>query len=812
MTLNKLYLLFSLTIFFLSFAQIPTRSEHFEMAPPKPPSPLSEIGGENIFSSDKTKKGLKINNQVVLKPIYDEISIIHNYPKKLIQVKNDNKLGIFDLKGENLIPIHFTEIKNEGLNIFVAKKDKNISIFDLEKKKIIFSGNYSKLVSYNQNSALVEDNSGTQFIVFDDGKKIKNDFEAIDFYPNTIVVKKNNRYGFLNSKQNPIYDYDQLIIPNLSGAKSGNSIRYSMPVKVFVAMKNKLYGIVDISGKTILPFEYTNITTDQKIEGLKLEKDKKIGQFFNENKILKAEYNSIYRDGLSDYLTLGKDGKYGVVDYETLKIIVPIISEEHIIRMHNGYKIRQNRKYGWYDREGNQILEPIYDNINDFYSSEYLLGIQKQDKKGIFDLRKKQVLVQPEFDEITDYYNGFLVGVNENEVDNRIVSREFTLMDLNGKKLLDRKFSSFGKSPLEKSKIIFAKKNDVYSIINSKGIISLDNISDYEYIYDSDNLISPQPQNYNAILALKNTKNKFAIYDEVLEKQKSDFIYDEIKQKFENENTYIIVSKNKKYGIIDQDNKVILNFVYDELSFDLLQKFNKDAQTVVAKKNGKYGLVDFNGKEIIPFIYTKLERISGLELFKAKTGKSYILINSENKILNSGPFDDIGKFEDGKALTFLAGKSKEIDKNGKFTGFEGDFSMHEGFKTFDELKFAFLKMLDSKTDQEVRDFAKKIAPSPHLIYYLNQSSLKNRMPYLDDESIVNQYYYELLDLKNNGRDRDYVKEKLSQVKDYTFYSDSKITTYRDGTQDYGDRIAEKYLRNSFKLNGFWISNRFLYER
>lgn len=452
------------------------------------------------------------------------------------------------------------------------------------------------------------------------------------------------------------------------------------------------------------------------------------------------------------------------------------------------------------------------DQIGEYYDSEHLLGIQKQNKKGIFDLRKKQVLVPAEFNEITDYYSGFLVGITENEVDRRIVSREFTLMDLNGKKLLDIKFSSLEKSPQKKSKIIFAKKNEKYSILSSKGTVSLDNISDYNYIYDQNNLIKPNPQNYNALLSLKNAQNKFAIYDEMLEKLKSDFLYDEIKQKFENENTYLIVSKNKKFGVIDQDNKVILSFLYDDLSFNLLNDYKINSQTVIAKKNGKYGLVDFSGKELIPFSYTNLERISGDNLFKAKTGKNYILINSENKILNNGPFDDISQFENGKALTFYAQKAKEIDKNGKFTAFEGSFSPHEGFKTFDDLKFGFLKMLDSKTDQEVKDFAKKIAPSPHLLHFLKQSAFKKRTEYLDYESVVNTYYQELLEFKNNKFKNQYVKEKLSEVRDYNIYNESLLTTCRDGTQDYGAPMAEKYLRNSFKLNGYWISSRFLYDR
>lgn len=810
MNSKKIYLLLAAALFSEVSAQIPTSREYYEVVPNKPPDPVYKLNGEYTFSADKKKKGLKIKEKVILEPVYDEISIYHSYPEKILKVKKDNKYGFFSLNGQNLIPVNFENIESSDNRFFVAKKEKNISIFDLEKKKTVISGNYSNLIIYNQKSALVEDESGAQIIVFEGGKKIKNDFESLEFYPNVLVVKKNGKQAILTEKGNPNYEFDQLFFPSLKGSKLGNHVKYSLMIKDFVAVKNKMYGLVDITGKTKLPFEYNNISRDERIEGFRLEKNKKIGQYFDENKILKTEYTTIYRDGLSDYLTLGKDGKFSVVNYATLKTIIPFIADEHMIRMGNGYTVTQNRKSGWYDREGNQILPPEYDEISNYYDADQLLRLVKNGKKGIYDLRKKQNIVPTEFDEITDYFTGFLVGINENRVNNQTTTREYTLMDLNGKKLLNEKFNSFEKSPVKNSQVLFAEKKDGYSILTSKGAVSLENITSYDYIFDENQLISPDSQNENALIAVKNKQNKWAIYDEKQEKLKSDFSYDEIKQKFENENTYLIVSKNKKYGIIDQNNKTIVNFNYDHLSFDLLNTYKDDKQTVVAKKNGKYGLIDFSGKEVIPFSYADLQRISGDDLFKAKLGKNYILINSQNTVLNKGPFDDISNFEDEKALSFSGQKVREIDSKGQFAKFEDQFSIHQGFKTFDEMKYGFLKMLDSKTDAEVKEYARKIAPSPHLIYFLRESSFKNRVAYLDSESIVNVYYSELLNLKNNNRNRTYLHEKLSSVKDFTGYNDGMTTSYRTGIQDYGDSIAEKFLRNSFKINGYWISSRFLY--
>lgn len=56
-------------------------------------------------------------------------------------------------------------------------------------------------------------------------------------------------------------------------------------------------------------------------------------------------------------------------------------------------------------------------------------------------------------------------------------------------------------------------------------------------------------------------------------------------------------SKNKKWGFIDENGKLVIPLIYDEADY-----FTKNGLSAV-KRNGKSGFINQQGKEIIPVIY-----------------------------------------------------------------------------------------------------------------------------------------------------------------------------------------------------------------
>lgn len=78
-------------------------------------------------------------------------------------------------------------------------------------------------------------------------------------------------------------------------------------------------------------------------------------------------------------------------------------------------------------------------------------------------------------------------------------------------------------------------------------------------------------------------------------------------------NDYIIVTKDTKDGVININDDVVVNLIYNQIGYfknDLLVGYNSNS--IVANKNGKYGIISFKDGSIIEeFIYeeTQIEEV-----------------------------------------------------------------------------------------------------------------------------------------------------------------------------------------------------------
>jgi hypothetical protein len=282
---------------------------------------------------------------------------------------------------------------------------------------------------------------------------------------------------------------------------------------------------------------------------------------------------------------------------------------------------------------------------------------------------------------------------------------------------------------------------------------------------------------------------------------------------------YYSVRSGKKHGLVDEVNRQVIPIQYDAISVDLAYPGSDLSHTVVVAKKNKYGAVNLENQVLIPFQYDDLQRISSTELYKAKVGKTYQIINSKNEVISKGPFEEVANFEGQrgrlKALTFYNGKMRVIDEKGKFQIQESDMLPHNGYKTFDELKSAFIQALDSKDETLLKAFAEKIAPSKHILVYLRENPFtKKPLEYIQIDQIKEKYYQDLLKFKiahwKQSGAYTYDTSSLTTVTDYTLNEDGFVTNRRTSDHAFGDsRFMEKLLRNAYKVNGYWISSYFM---
>ena len=152
---------------------------------------------------------------------------------------------------------------------------------------------------------------------------------------------------------------------------------------------------------------------------------------------------------------------------------------------------------------------------------------------------------------------------------------------------------------------------------------------------------------------------------------------------------YVVIRKNGKYGVIDNNNKCVIECKYDSVrpfkegraavligfdwsfineygetianGFEEVEDFSEGFAAV--KKNGKWGYINTYGKTIIPYRFSKADSFSdGLAAVAFKTKYGYI--DKHNKTIIPFKYEKAFSFEEGVAEVRNQDGSGTISKDG----------------------------------------------------------------------------------------------------------------------------------------------------
>jgi hypothetical protein len=823
MSMKKLFTLILIVINFLfAFSQVPAQSvkgdtDDFYLTIEDAPD--SDNANPAIFT-DNNKYGIKQGNTIIVKPIYDYIDFSENDFK----VKSNNKFGIINKKGEFLLETKYDSIGN-GIQSYIVKlnnkygtvTDKGIPLLPIKYSKIIYSNNASK-------TALVRDEKKELKLILDN--TVSNySFDNIYLYKNSAIISKDSKKGLIVGGKlilEPIYDNistdGKKLNENDYIKKLLDKNKYfinSVPQDIFITEIGPKKGLIE-NGSRIYDDEMDKIYNDYLRGIIIVEKDKKKGAYLPRTKQkIDIAYDAINCDG-TRFIELKKGSISGMVDYKLNQILPLEYDDIQVMGMQSEFKIIKNKKQGWASAKGEILIPAMYDEIDDFNmflsdadSFKNLFKVKNNDLTGVINLSNKEII--PIAFEYIFERKSFICGKTKDG--------KCGLYKKDGSVILKPEYNFIFESDNEKSKLLFAQKGTTYSIINMDGKTIYDNsIKKYGYILNEDNLVCPFFDTQKSFLLLQDIKNNYGVYDEINQRQSLPQIYNKIKQKLTVEtNTYFIVSKNNKFGIVDDKNTTLVPFLYDDLSFDLANPYPSKEIILPAKKNGKWGLISLKNKVLVDFGCQFIAKIDDSKnIFKAKIKNKYKIIDENGKALCLDTFDDVANFEGNETLTFDKNIMRVINNKGVYTGVKKEMNIHDGYKTFDELKFALVEALDNPKNDQLIAFCTKIAPSKHILYYLTTNIFDRKsLQYTPNQDIIaKEYYKKLLEFKL-GRwndDRFYNKASLKLVNDYTYIDNNGIVTNsRTSDHAYGDtRLMEKIIRNAVKVNGYWISSYFMY--
>lgn len=380
----------------------------------------------------------------------------------------------------------------------------------------------------------------------------------VDYTNNTYKTKA------LNSKNKEIFtDYEN--IEPIANYDSKNTISYEQnAIKV---QKDGKYGMIDINGKEILPCEYDELYS------------------------LKNTDNSII---------VVKDGKKGLVDSTGKKIIDPQYKE--IRGLGTDYKlgyvvITEDDTYGIVDCNNQPVLETKYQDIKSLAEN----GIYAVKENDAWELVKKNGEIQLDtgLEEVQD-----ILGIKKGNVIVKNANNKVGVISTAGETILNMVYDDV-KSAFQDTFIIM--QNDKYGVAKKGDELVLNPTYTTMNYVDTADIIEASEDGITSNLLDANLETKLTGivlevntskgYIKIRQDNEDKYYNFKFEEKSERDinagNTLFLDKKDNKYGYLDKNGKVVVDYIYDDA-----EEQNAYGYAAV-QKDGKWGAINEKGEEIV---------------------------------------------------------------------------------------------------------------------------------------------------------------------------------------------------------------------
>ena len=362
---------------------------------------------------------------------------------------------------------------------------------------------------------------------------------------------------------------------------------------------------------------------------------------------------SNYNTEINEYETkvLNDKKEQVITGYQNVQAIPTETTADGIPFEKTVLKYKKDGKYGLMNLEGNEITEPIYDNISAVTYKEGMFLVEQDSKLGVINLNGV-VVVDVEYDNITvdNYYNvdtkyqktGFIVSkIGDN-------GYRYGYINYKGDTLLETEYT-------EVSRITdIDDDNNIYLIAYKDGqagvIKNKKQILDHEYegiIYNATNDVFTIQRNGKYGVTDRNGKIK-------IEPQYSKLIwggvYINVEQDGQNKvldvngnevtdgyvsrtptsdgNYSIVYGEDDIYKIIDNNGNVIIDKDYTYIE-------ELDNNYYIVASSQKNGIIDLTGKSVIDLKYSSIFQLDDTELLQANIAETNTvsLINKDMQVI-----------------------------------------------------------------------------------------------------------------------------------------------------------------------------------
>lgn len=328
---------------------------------------------------------------------YDELNYISRRQQHYISIEQSGKFGILNTKGAIILEAEYDEILSDGFRYKVKKGDK-WGLKDGKGKELIPTC-FDK----------IEDQDYVEYTRVKIGKKwsvfnwIKDDpcafaqkYDDIDYFDRFFVVREAGKFGLLNLAGKEILPFEYEFM-------SPFFLRYLNSILVG---KDKKVGVLRIDSleavHTEVPIEYSDVWVEENTFKIKVRLNDKIDYYFNDQTLFELEYNNVQYYPEINRVMVKKNGKWGMVSIDNEPIIPIAYSKIHVMNPKQ-FMAQKGTKWGLLNERGQEIIPVIYDEF-DYRRKKNFFFVRKGGKWGIVSTTKG-IILPPKYDDMVTLAN-----------------------------------------------------------------------------------------------------------------------------------------------------------------------------------------------------------------------------------------------------------------------------------------------------------------------------------------------------------------------------------------------------------------------
>lgn len=294
---------------------------------------------------------INANGVEILECKYDEITSLKGTTNSLI-LKKDGKVGIASNVGDVIVPVEYKEVKAFGQDYsdgYIVVSEENKQGLIGANKKTALDAIYEEIKPVKGNNLYVVKDNGTLKVINEAKETVLEDEfdDVLQIEGENFIAKKSESVGVITkSKEEKIpYSYQEL-------SSIGNG-RY-------IAKKDDKYGIINENNETVVEFKYISMRQRKDTDFVEAEKDLVETDIYNKNMELKVTGIISEVNTEKGYISIrvGGEQKYYNFKFEEKEA-------KDIFSNHTLFLSKKDGKYGYKDKDGNIVVDYIYDDAKE---------------------------------------------------------------------------------------------------------------------------------------------------------------------------------------------------------------------------------------------------------------------------------------------------------------------------------------------------------------------------------------------------------------------------------------------------------------